>query len=146
MLEKVTELGAARIVPVIAERTDHGLDRAAAKRVERWRKIVLEASQQCRRMILPEVDGPIPFAQALSQSDTARLFLDEAAPRTSALKPSSIHTSILIGPEGGWPAREREQAIAAGWTPVSLGPRILRAETAAIAAMAILGQEMAQPE
>jgi 16S rRNA (uracil1498-N3)-methyltransferase len=144
MLEKATELGAARIVPVIAARTEKGLDRAAHKRVERWRRIAIEASQQSRRAHLPQVCEPVKLADALAISATHRYALDEnpAAPALAAALPAQRNSgdsaALLIGPEGGWTQEEREEFTAAGWQPVSLGPLILRAETAAVAALAVI--------
>ena len=135
MIEKATELGVARILPVIATRSEKGLDRAADKRIERWRRIVLEASQQSRRPRLPEIELPIAFSDALATSAEARLFADEdgGAPLLDALAEGAASVAILIGPEGGWTAAERDAASA--WTRVTLGPHVLRAETAAIAAL-----------
>src|SRR5580704_4331556 len=144
MIEKATELGVARIVPFAAARSEHGLERAAHKRVERWRRIALEASQQSRRAFLPEVFEPEPLRDVLAREATHRFALDEnpdARPLNAAL-PAVRHTqdvvALLIGPEGGWTDDERSQFTAAGWSPVSLGPLILRAETAALAALAIV--------
>ena len=144
MIEKATELGAARIVPLIAVRTEKGLDKAAHKRLERWRRIGMEASQQSRRAYLPEVSEPVKLAEALAVSATHRYALDEnpAAPPLAATLPqqrsSGDSVALLIGPEGGWTEEERQQFTSAGWQPVSLGPLILRAETAAVAALAIV--------
>lgn len=144
MIEKATELGAARIIPLIAIRTEKGLDKAAYKRLERWRRIGMEASQQSRRAHLPEVSEPVKLAEALAISATHRYALDEnpAAPPLMAALPAQRNAgesvALLIGPEGGWTEDEREEFTAAGWQPVSLGPLILRAETAAIAALAVL--------
>ena len=143
MIEKTTELGIASIVPFLAERSDKGLDRAAGKRAERWRKIACEASEQSRRAHLPAIAEPISFREAIATPAAVRLALDEltgAAPLLSALPPDrgAANIGLLIGPEGGWTPRERSGFQAAGWTPVSLGGTILRAETAAIAATAAL--------
>jgi 16S rRNA (uracil1498-N3)-methyltransferase len=144
MIEKATELGAARIVPVVAARTEKGLDRAAHKRLERWRRIGMEASQQSRRAHLPEVSEPVNLTEALAISATHRYALDEnpaAPPLAAALPPRrnpGDSVALLIGPEGGWTEEEREEFTSAGWRPVSLGPLILRAETAAIAALAVI--------
>jgi len=140
MIEKVTELGVAEIVPVETIRSERGLERAARKRVDRWRRIAVEASQQSRRAHLPEVHAPISFKEALSRPAEARYVLDEAPggmPLARAVSPSA-GAALLIGPEGGWTDEEREAFVASGWTRVSLGPLILRAETAAIAALAIV--------
>jgi len=152
MIEKATELGVARIVPVAAARSEHGLERAAHKRVERWRRIALEASQQSRRAFLPEVDDPLDFDDAVSLTATHRYVLDEkpGAPTFSGALPperaASDTVAILVGPEGGWTEEERDQFVGARWTPVSLGPLVLRAETAAIAALAIIGSAWRQPD
>jgi 16S rRNA (uracil1498-N3)-methyltransferase len=143
MIEKATELGVARIIPVAAARSEHGLERAAHKRVDRWRRIALEASQQSRRAFLPEVDDPADFPAVLAMEATYRYALDEkpGAALSHSFppeRPPSDTIAILIGPEGGWTDEERDFFTAASWTPVSLGPLILRAETAAIAALAII--------
>lgn len=144
ILEKATELGVERITPVYALRTDKGLDQAAVKRMERWTKILAESGQQSRRATRPVLDPPVRLAEALSAGSSFRCFLDEdpAAPPLLAVLPversGADSACLLIGPEGGWDERERAQALAAGWTAVSLGPQILRAETAAVAALAAI--------
>ncbi|MGE5644747.1 MAG: RsmE family RNA methyltransferase [Acidobacteriota bacterium] len=142
-IEKLTELGAAAIVPIEAERSEKGLERAALKRLERWRKIARESSQQSRRARLPEIAGPQPLARALAGGGSNRYFLDEAggAPLLAALpgeRTNADEVKLAIGPEGGWTDSERELAGAHGWTPVSLGPLILRAETACAAAAGVV--------
>jgi 16S rRNA (uracil1498-N3)-methyltransferase len=145
MIEKATELGVAKIVPVEAARSEHGLERAARKRIDRWRRIALEASQQSRRAFLPEVDEPVEFAEVLSLTAAHRFVLDEkpeTAPLDRAIptaRDASDTVALLVGPEGGWTDPERDAFVSASWTPVSLGPLVLRAETAAIAALAIVG-------
>jgi 16S rRNA (uracil1498-N3)-methyltransferase len=145
LVEKATELGVARIVPVDADRTEEGLARAATKRVDRWKKIARESSQQARRLRVPDIAAPASFEAAVSASAAVRFFLEEqpsADPLLRVLPPVRTPTdaiAILTGPEGGWTDRERALAAQAGWKPVSLGRQILRAETAAIAALAILG-------
>ena len=144
LIEKSTELGAARIVPVNAAHSEKGLKPAAEKRVERWRKIARESSQQARRARLPEIAPAIEFAAALQQPANYRYFLEEqsgARPLLSAVPQNRAATdtvAILVGPEGGWTDLERTIASAAGWTPVSVAPSILRAETAATAGIVIL--------
>ena len=140
VFEKATELGATEIRLVRAERSEKGLELAAPKRMHRWQRIALEASQQSRRATLPTITGPVPLAKALAFEAEHRIFLDEDRTGQSIIDLVRVQapTAILVGPEGGWPAHEREQALAAGWTPVSLGPLVLRTETAAIAAMAAL--------
>jgi 16S rRNA (uracil1498-N3)-methyltransferase len=138
MVEKATELGVETIVPVRAARSEEGLMRAAAKRVERWRRIARESSQQSRRTTMPVIEAPVEFAAALT--GPPGLLLDEQPgppPLATAVISYGPEVSILAGPEGGWTDSERRSAVDLGWSPVSLGPRILRAETAAIAAVAI---------
>jgi len=140
MIEKATELGVSEIVPVETVRSERGLERAAQKRLERWRRIALEASQQSRRAHLPEIVEPISFSDALSRKAACRIALDESADIARLAPPSNFDSiAILTGPEGGWTDEERAQLVAGGWTRASLGPRVLRAETAAIAALAIVG-------
>ncbi|HKW99385.1 MAG TPA: RsmE family RNA methyltransferase [Bryobacteraceae bacterium] len=146
MIEKATELGVARIVPINTDRTEKGLDTAARKRAERWRKIARESSEQSRRLTLPEIAPADTFANALHDASRHRYFLEEqpgAEPLFAALPPSADRKpadviALLVGPEGGWTDREREAARAAGWRAVSLARNILRAETAAVAALAVL--------
>ena len=142
-IEKATELGAARITPVLARRTEKHLALAAAKRVERWRRIALESSKQSRRTDVPTIDDPQTLKAAM-QSVTAptKLLLAEteqhntiAAALNSATQQTDI--ALAIGPEGGWTADEMQLFTDNQWHHVTLGPRILRAETAAIAALAI---------
>ena len=143
MIEKATELGAARIVPMISVRTERGLDKAAPKRLERWRRIALEASQQSRRAHLPEIDEPAAWGGALATDAAYRYALDEntTRPLPDAFpleRGADDSVALLIGPEGGWTDEERSEFTAAGWGAVSLGPSILRAETAALAALAVV--------
>jgi 16S rRNA (uracil1498-N3)-methyltransferase len=144
MLEKATELGVDRVVPVVSERSEHGLDKAAWKRMDRWRRILKESAQQCRRWQLPVLEDPIPMRRVY-QVEGTRYLLDEhtSAPPVLAALPaqrsSGDAVKLLIGPEGGWTDSERSLAITSGWRPVSLGRTILRAETAATAALAIVG-------
>jgi 16S rRNA (uracil1498-N3)-methyltransferase len=143
-VEKATELGVTRIVPVEAARSERGLFDGAKKRVERWRRIAREASEQSRRVRPPEMGEAVGFEAALGASSTHRIWLDErpGAPllaRTMA-RNSGDTTSILIGPEGGWTDLERGQFATAAWTGVSLGPLVLRTETAVCAALAVISQ------
>jgi 16S rRNA (uracil1498-N3)-methyltransferase len=144
MIEKATELGVAEIAPFEAARSDRGLDKAAQKRVERWRRIALEASQQSRRAHLPEVREPAVFEDVIAEPAQYRYALDEEAGGVAiaaaipATRLAADSVALLIGPEGGWTEQERAAFVAAGWTRVSLGPLILRAETAALAGLAVL--------
>ncbi len=140
ILEKATELGVAAITPFAAVRSEKGLDRASAKRMVRWRRIILESSQQSRRPVMPVLHETAPFQMVLRAGTQRKLLLDEAREAAPICSPLAGTESIavLVGPEGGWTDAERGGAIASGWTPVSLGSNILRAETAAIAALAVL--------
>jgi 16S rRNA (uracil1498-N3)-methyltransferase len=146
IVEKATELGVTEIVPVEATRSERGLEKAASKRLERWRRIALEASQQSRRTHLPEIAGPISLNDAVARTASYRYALDETqggVPLLNALPSSRTAqdtVGILTGPEGGWTEDERTAFTAGGWTPVSMGPLILRAETAVIAAIAVISQ------
>jgi 16S rRNA (uracil1498-N3)-methyltransferase len=145
MIEKATELGVVEIVPFEAARSERGLERAAQKRVERWRRIALEASQQSRRARLPEVREPVAFEVAVGESAKYRYVLDEEpggvaiASAVPAERLTEDSVALMIGPEGGWTEAERAAFVSAGWTRVTLGPLILRAETAALAGLAVLG-------
>lgn len=144
IVEKATELGVDTIVPFVATRSERGLDRAAEKRVERWRRIAMEASQQSRRDCLPVIGDPTTFRKIVESAAAVRLMLDEAAggpPLLKALPERRQVTdtvALALGPEGGWTDEERAQLEFAGWQRVSLGAQILRAETAAIAALALV--------
>lgn len=144
ILEKASELGVETILPVQAERSEKGLEKAAAKRLERWRRILLESSQQSRRTRLPEVAPPLRFTEALATPALHRYILEEQAgappflDRLPGNRRAGDTAALLLGPEGGWTDAERATASQRGWMPVSLGPQILRAETAAIAAVAVL--------
>lgn len=141
MLEKATELGVTSVQFIRAERSDKGLDKAAEKRIERWRRIVTEASQQSRRLRVPDLSEPVRFRESLRFAASQRLFLDESrtgAPLLSAIDTAAESVALMIGPEGGWPEHERAEAIAEGWMNVSVGEHILRTETAAIAALAVV--------
>jgi 16S rRNA (uracil1498-N3)-methyltransferase len=147
-IEKATELGVAAIVPVIARRTEKHLAVAAQKRAERWRRIAHEAAQQSRRCDVPLVYDPEPLAARVrAASEAARIVLAEQE-RTTTLRNALEEAvaaagtempalEIAIGPEGGWAPEEEALFDANGWRAASLGPRILRAETAAIAALAV---------
>jgi len=143
MVEKATELGATAIRPFEAVRSERGLRQASLKRVTRWQRIALEASQQSRRAYLPEISEAVSFAAALGSPGTVRLMLDEApelSPLLNILRDSHLRSgpvSLIFGPEGGWTETERSAALESGWVRCSLGATILRAETAVLAALAI---------
>jgi len=138
-IEKCTELGATRFVPVIARRTDAHLAGAAAKRVERWRRIAHEAAQQSRRLRAPQIDEAVKLKFALALEAPTRLLLNEnerSEKIREALSEAATPVIFAFGPEGGWTEEELSQFSAAGWRSVTMGSTILRAETAMIAAMA----------
>ncbi len=139
-IEKATELGVDRVIPVHSARSENGLDKAVSKRLERWRRIALESSQQSRRVFLPEISPVMRLKDVVAKAEGQRIFLDESreALGLATIVKSGTVISLLIGPEGGWTEEERSLASAALWKPASLGPRILRAETAWLASLAIL--------
>jgi 16S rRNA (uracil1498-N3)-methyltransferase len=147
-IEKATELGAECILPVIARRSEKHLAQAAAGRVERWRRLALEASKQARRSDVLRIEDPLPLKTAMqSDAQAVRLVLAEQERSmtlhhalTEALDAAGDDVPAIrmaVGPEGGWTAEEEALFDAENWKPVSLGPHILRAETAAITAMAV---------
>jgi 16S rRNA (uracil1498-N3)-methyltransferase len=144
-LEKLTELGVARVVPMIAQRTEEHLAKAAARRVERWRKIAREASQQARRVAPPEIADPVALKKAVLEEQGSRIVLAETEDQASlraVLAECPLPLALAFGPEGGWSQSELALFNAGGWKPASLGHTILRAETAAIAAVAVAMAEM----
>ena len=142
-IEKVTELGVARVVPILARRTEKHLAHAAEKRVERWRRIAREAAQQSRRSDVPEIADPQTLKAALDTGTSAlKLLLAETEQENSLAKAlanlQSPGVILAIGPEGGWTQEEMALFTQSHWQHVTLGPRILRAETAAIAAVSVV--------
>lgn len=146
-VEKCTELGVTRIIPVIARRTDAHLAAAAAKRVERWRRIALQASEQSRRIAPPEIADPVKLQEAVNLNGGVRIVLAESE-RGDGLRDvlgNGLAQGVVllaVGPEGGWTDDELRVFRNTGWISASLGPTILRAETAAIAAMAVVISEL----
>ncbi len=146
-IEKCTELNVTTIVPVIARRTEKHLALAADKRVERWRRIAREASEQSRRITPPEIASPLKLGEALKMEAGLRIVLAETEIETGL---SEVLCSggdvgslaVAVGPEGGWADDELRAFEEARWVAASLGETIVRAETAAIAAMAIARAEM----
>jgi 16S rRNA (uracil1498-N3)-methyltransferase len=151
-LEKATELGVTKIIPLSAARSEKGLLAAAVKRSQRWQKILLESSQQSRRLRLPQLDNLAKPTQAFAaQTADFRLMLSEGSDAPSlrnslAVNPNHAKSSVAalptaalaIGPEGGWTDDELATARAADFREASLGQLILRTETAVIAALASL--------
>jgi 16S rRNA (uracil1498-N3)-methyltransferase len=155
-IEKATELGVAAIAPVIARRTEKHLAQAAGKRVERWRRLAVEAAQQSRRSDVPQIYDPVSLSERVKaasaatgdaarsativlaeqeRTTTLRIAVEDALRQAGSEMPA---LEIAIGPEGGWAAEEEALFDANGWRAASLGPRILRAETAALAALAVV--------
>ena len=135
-VEKLTELGVTRIVPVIAQRTDAHLVKAAEKRVERWRRITHEASQQSRRLGEPVIEEPVALKKFAAEGTKILLSENEKSVALSGVLGDGAVT-LAIGPEGGWTADEERLFAEQGWLSASLGSTVLRAETAAIAAVAV---------
>jgi 16S rRNA (uracil1498-N3)-methyltransferase len=154
-IEKATELGASEIIPLAAARTDKPLVAAAAKRLARWEKIILESAQQSRRLRPPAINAPVAPEKAFIESSASPKILLSEKPDAPSLreilaKPSQISSSgepttvaLAIGPEGGWTDDEIAFARAAGFIEASLGENIMRTETAVLASMAILGFALA---
>jgi len=145
VLEKLTELGVASIIPVIAARTGHHLIKAAKSRLSRWRKIVHEAAQQSRRVAPPEISEPERLSEVIGAVHVTRIVLSETEDSVSlkmALSGSRPPLALAFGPEGGWILEETRMFQASGWKAASLGRTILRAETAAIAAVAVAFAEL----
>jgi len=143
---KCTELGVTRIVPLLARRSEAHLPAAAAKRVERWRRIVVQAAEQSRRSAIPELCQPLKLKDALRLPGGTRIVLSEfeSEVKLKDLLQSSIDGEVVIaiGPEGGWTNEELSEFREAAWISASLGSTILRAETAAIAATALVQSEL----
>jgi 16S rRNA (uracil1498-N3)-methyltransferase len=143
VVQKATELGVFRITPIV---TAHSVVRLqgdkSGKRATHWTKVAQSACEQCGRTIVPFVDAPRSFNSWMADSmpvDGKRVVLQPGAgTRLSDLRLLPEHVELLIGPEGGLSDAEVDQAMVAGFTRCSLGPRILRTETAAVAAIAIL--------
>lgn len=141
-IEKCVELGAARVVPVVAQRTEGHLAAAAVKREERWQRIVRQASEQSRRVALPEISALMKLKEAVTMASGTRIVLAELEEQVMLKDALQRHTptsevALAFGPEGGWTEAEMKLFREAGWTTASLGSTILRAETAAIAATAV---------
>lgn len=146
-IEKVTELGVTRIIPFIARRTDAHLASASAKRVDRWNRIGLQAAEQSRRATPPEITAPLKFGEAVNLPAALKIVLSESGTQTQLRDAIAQHEAegevlLAIGPEGGWADDELQFFQQAGWISASLGPTVLRAETAAIAAIAITFSEL----
>jgi 16S rRNA (uracil1498-N3)-methyltransferase len=151
VVQKATELGVTHLVPVLTERSVVRLSaQQSDRKVNHWRAIAIAACEQCGRNRLPSVAAPVALAVFLRGAASAgaaagtRLLLSpEAAVTPKDLRrPDSNALTVLIGPEGGLTEEEEQAAVAAGFSAVRLGPRVLRTETAAIAALALLQREV----
>lgn len=143
ILQKATELGVAAIIPVMAERTEVKLDaERTAKRMAHWRSVVVSACEQSGRARIPELAQPLNLAQGAASiaQDCTKLTLDPLGENSLATlpAPAAKRIAVAIGPEGGWSPRDRETLRVAGFTGLRLGPRVLRTETAGLAAIAAL--------
>jgi 16S rRNA (uracil1498-N3)-methyltransferase len=140
-IEKCTELGVKKIIPVIARRTDAHLASASAKRVERWRRMAVQSAEQSRRTAPPEILEPMKLQEALNVPGKLRIVLSESEQQTRLRDlfagREDAEAALAIGPEGGWTEDELQLFAREGWTSASLGATILRAETAAMAATAL---------
>jgi 16S rRNA (uracil1498-N3)-methyltransferase len=145
VVQKATELGVARLVPVLTERSIVRLDEEQSDRKSNhWRAVAIAACEQCGRNRLPEVALPTQLREFLRQpaGDNVRLLLSPSGTRRIEDVPRPAHgVTVLIGPEGGLSDAEQEDALTSGFTAVNLGPRILRTETAAIASLTLLQRE-----
>ena len=137
MLEKCSELGVEAVVPVVASRSETGLDKAADKRQSRWTRICEESGQQCRRVRPMRLESCTDFAAAITGAAGKRFFLNETGgtPLLACLADGAQGVSLCVGPEGGWTTQENDAATAAGWQDATLGENILRTETATLAAV-----------
>jgi len=143
ILQKATELGVEEIIPLATRFSEIRVPRSKVEsRLQRWQRIVREASKQCRRLTVPQIHAPVQFQELLSleqsPSTTKLLFYERAATSWSSTGPLTDRVLICTGPEGGWDSGEVEEASRAGFGIFNLGPRILRAETAALAVLAVI--------
>jgi 16S rRNA (uracil1498-N3)-methyltransferase len=137
-LQKAVELGVKKIVPLITEFGNVQLDqKKTEKKLLHWQKIIINACEQCGRNILPLITIPAPIAQALKEEDNASKFLLHPGADQHLSKQVSTNNalSLLSGPEGGFSPAEVKHAMDSGFITIELGPRVLRTETAAVAAI-----------
>lgn len=146
-IEKCTELGVTKIVPMIARRTDSHLAHAAVKRVERWQRIAQQAAEQSRRTAPPNIEAPVKLSAAVQMTGGTRIVLSEIERKLFLKDSLAAHSSteellLACGPEGGWSEEELVLFSEKNWRSASLGNTILRAETAAIAATSVVFSEL----
>ncbi len=147
VVRQSTELGVGTLWPILSDRT---LLKPSPKKLERWQRIAAEATEQCERTTVPAIRAPGPFQATLTQMETNHRYICTArcdarhllehlrSPETSHSRPDIPQIAIAIGPEGGWTDAEVDQAVAQHYRPISLGPTILRAVTAPLAAIALI--------
>jgi 16S rRNA (uracil1498-N3)-methyltransferase len=145
VVQKATELGVWRIAPIFTERSIVHLDeKQAFRKIQHWRSIAVAACEQSGRNRVPQITQPVGLYEMLERrasSGTALLLSPGAPLRIADIATGGADTAVLIGPEGGLADVEQEAAIKAGFTPVRLGPRVLRTETAAVCALTLLQQK-----
>lgn len=145
VVQQATELGVSEVVPLISQRT---LLHPSTQKLERWRRIAQEAAEQSQRQAVPTLTAPVPFSQAIAAiSGSAACYLcvlDPLAPHLWSCLASHADGAIALatGPEGGWTTAEVDQAIAAGFQPVSLGARTLRAVTAPLMGLSLVAARL----
>ena len=140
MIEKATEAGADIIRPFLSERT-MGTREASKARMERWERLAIEASEQCRRLQVPVIEPPAPFERLLDAHRGAIIVADaggQSLLELATLLPAEGRIAVVIGPEGGLTAEEAERARRRGALKLRLGPYVLRTETAAAVATAMV--------
>jgi 16S rRNA (uracil1498-N3)-methyltransferase len=143
IVQKATELGVTQIVPVLAERSVVKVDAAQRERKrEHWQAVAVSACEQCGRNRVPDISAPLPLTDAVGRlgADTLRCLLaaDGEASLAKTAGDTRLPVVLLIGPEGGLAANERDFARANGFVACRLGARIMRTETAGLAALAVL--------
>jgi 16S rRNA (uracil1498-N3)-methyltransferase len=142
VVRQATEMGVTRLIPMLTDRSEKSSPERAARRAQRWQRHMQEGLKTCQRSFLPQMEAPQDFAEVLDGPEEVKLFCweEERGGGLEAVlarsRPAGVR--VLIGPEGGFSEREAAQARAAGYQVVSLGPRRLRVETAALAVLALL--------
>ncbi|MCX5893625.1 MAG: RsmE family RNA methyltransferase [Deltaproteobacteria bacterium] len=142
VVRQATEMGVRRIIPFVSERSERVTPERARRRRERWQRLTREMIKSCQRSVLPEIEAVQDFAGTLAGAEEVKLIFWEeergGGLQSLLVRPRPAAVRVLIGPEGGFAAAEGEQAQAAGFRVASLGPRRLKVETAALAALALV--------